>query len=83
MVADAIDHAQAREQLDRELMLAAHHRRAAALESAAGTPALDGVCIDCEGAIEPARIAVLRVTSRCSSCAQDFERRMAMIGRRA
>lgn len=81
-MADAIDQAQAREQMDRELMLAEHHRRAAAHESAAGTPSLDGLCIDCDEPIELARLAVLRVTSRCASCARDFERRMQVIGRR-
>jgi RNA polymerase-binding transcription factor DksA len=81
-MADTIDQAQAREQMDRDLMLAEHHRRAAAAHALDGTPVLDGLCIDCDEPIEPQRIAVLRVTSRCASCAEDFERRMAMQGRR-
>ena len=79
-MADAIDHAQAREQLDRELMLAAHHQRVA--RDSSGAVSVDGLCSDCDQPIEVKRLEVLRVTSRCASCAQDYERRMAMQGRR-
>lgn len=40
---------------------------------------VDAVCIDCDELIEPGRLAALaHKTSRCASCAQDFERRLRM-----
>lgn len=49
---------------------------AAREESMRMTPgALDGVCIECDGPIEPERIAALRRTCRCSACAHDYELR--------
>ena len=74
-MSDAIDRAQDREQLDRELALRAQAQRVA--ESHAPRAAgLDASCIDCGEPIEPERLAVLAgKTSRCASCAHDYEQR--------
>lgn len=72
---DDIDRAQASDAQDRERALQAMQQRIA--ESHAPRYAsIDGRCIDCDEPIEPARLAVLAgKTSRCASCAHDFEHR--------
>jgi RNA polymerase-binding transcription factor DksA len=72
-VADAVDRAQACEALDRQLALDAQQRRS---EAAMNLP-LGETCIECSEPIEPERLRALRgCTSRCASCARDFEQRM-------
>lgn len=72
-MADEVDRAQAREEHDRALALAAHQARAAA--AAQASP--DGLCIQCGEDIEPARLDALRgATSRCIECATAHELRM-------
>lgn len=73
---DDIDQAQAREQLDRDAALQATLARVA-VANAPRDARVDATCIDCDQPIEPQRIAVLRKTSRCASCAHEFERRFA------
>ena len=73
---DEIDQAQAREQLDRELALAALRERIDA-SLTPRDPSIDGLCIDCDEPIEPERIAALRgCCSRCVDCATRHEWRM-------
>jgi phage/conjugal plasmid C-4 type zinc finger TraR family protein len=67
-VSDVIDAANERVELDLRLALEAHQRR----QPVAGAPCT--TCEDCEGAIEPKRLELLPYTSRCASCAHDFER---------
>lgn len=75
-MSDAIDQAQEREALDRELALRAVTERIAASQ-APRDASVDGLCIDCHEPIEASRLRVLAgKTSRCASCAHDFERRM-------
>ncbi len=70
---DDMDRAQAREEQLREDALAALQRRIAAA-MAPPDPAVAGLCIDCDGSIEPERMTALRgCTSRCSSCAHAYE----------
>lgn len=70
---DDIDRAQAREQLDRDLALAAMRERI----DASLVPSIDGQCIDCDSEIEPARVAALHGRcSRCITCATRHERRL-------
>lgn len=72
---DVIDRAQEREQMDRDFALQAVTDRIAA-SHAPRTGGLDGICIDCDEPIEPARLAALNhKTSRCVSCAHDYELR--------
>lgn len=73
-MADDMDRAQERDQHDRDAAI-----RAALLKiEAAFAPrdtAVDGLCIDCDEAIEPERLAVIR-TARCADCARQNEQRM-------
>jgi RNA polymerase-binding transcription factor DksA len=70
-----MDQAQASEERDREFALRMMRLRIAeSFRPRSG--GVDGQCIDCENPIEPERMRALRVTSRCSSCAQDHEKRM-------
>lgn len=53
-----------------------HARARLAASFAPPRPGLEAVCIDCEEPIEPARLTALAgKTSRCASCAHDFEHR--------
>lgn len=75
-MSDAIDKAQEREALDRELALRAMSERIAASHTPRDV-SVDGLCIDCQEPIEASRLRVLAgKTSRCASCAHDFEHRM-------
>ncbi|MBS0499376.1 MAG: TraR/DksA family transcriptional regulator [Proteobacteria bacterium] len=61
----------ASERIERDLAAAleAHAARVAAAERS-----IDGLCIDCGMAIEPARLAALHgCTARCVRCAARFE----------
>lgn len=72
---DQIDSAQEREQLDTEMALAAARQRIEA-SFKPRADGIDGICIDCDEPIEPARLHVLAgKTSRCASCAHDHEQR--------
>lgn len=74
-MSDYIDGGQESEQDDRERSIKETLRRIAESNSPRNT-SIDGICIDCAEPIEPARLAALaRKTSRCASCAQDFEQR--------
>ncbi|WP_428993924.1 TraR/DksA C4-type zinc finger protein [Dyella terrae] len=80
-VSDDMDRAQESEAADREraLRLAAE-RIAASFEPR--KDGIEGLCIDCDLPIEPARLIVLAgKTSRCASCAHDYEQRKRMHGR--
>ncbi|MHB1273631.1 MAG: TraR/DksA C4-type zinc finger protein [Rhodanobacter sp.] len=75
-MSDAIDRAQESDAQDRERALAAVQQRIAD-SFAPRHGAIDGICIDCDEPIEPARLQVLHgKTSRCASCATDHEQRM-------
>jgi RNA polymerase-binding transcription factor DksA len=75
-MSDSIDDAQEREQLDRDLALRAHELRVAA-SFEPRRAGIDGMCIDCDEAIEPIRLKVLAgKTARCASCAKTHEQRM-------
>lgn len=77
---DPIDAAQDREAMDRELALNAQRQRTAA-SFAPRMPGADALCIDCDEPIETARLAVLAgATSRCASCARDYEQRLRQRG---
>lgn len=68
-----VDEAQAAEEQDRERAMQ-RHRQAASHQPR--DMSVDGICIDCEEPIEPERLAALaHKTSRCASCAHDFEYR--------
>jgi len=68
-VIDEIDIAN--ERIDRDLAAAI----AAQLARSDGEPvSIDGLCVDCGDAIEPARLHALRhCTVRCAACARQFE----------
>lgn len=71
---DEMDRAQAQEQTDREMALAAMRERIDAALTPRD-PAADGLCIDCDQPIEPDRIAALRgCCSRCVDCATRWEK---------
>lgn len=80
-MSDDIDRAQECEQADRERAL----RHAAERIAASFTPrqeGIDAMCIDCDLPIEAARLTVLAgKTSRCASCAHEYERLMQVRGR--
>lgn len=71
---DELDLSQQREERDRDIALAQH----AARRRAVHTP-VDGLCVDCEEPIEPARLRALGDTEHCSACAH---RREWQAGRR-
>jgi RNA polymerase-binding transcription factor DksA len=68
-----IDDAQASEQQDRDRALQRVRDRIDE-SRAPRNAAIDGTCIDCNEPIESERLAVIK-TSRCASCAHDFEHR--------
>ena len=73
---DDIDRAQAREQRDRDLALAAMRERIDA-SLTPRDPSIDGLCIDCDQSIDPERIAALRgCCSRCIECAERYEQQL-------
>lgn len=75
-MSDDIERGQESEQADRERSI----REALRVIADAQTPrntSIDGLCIDCDEPIEPARLAALdHMTSRCASCAADHEHRL-------
>lgn len=76
-MSDAIDTAQAVEEADRARALASARQRIADSFAPRTSAVFDGVCIECEQPIEPARLRALGpATSRCATCAHDFERAM-------
>jgi RNA polymerase-binding transcription factor DksA len=74
-MADDMDRAQTLDSFDRDVAVANTQARIAAALSPRDMT-LDGICIDCDLPIEPARLAALRgTTSRCADCARQFEQR--------
>lgn len=72
-MADDIDRAQEVEQQHRDAAI--ERQRARIAQSfIARDPSMDRICIDCDGEIEPARLAAIS-TSRCIECARIFEQR--------
>ncbi len=72
-MADDIDRAQEREQLDRDMALRAAKERIAA-SFTPRDPRVADFCIECDNPIEPERLAALnRKTSRCAECARAHE----------
>jgi RNA polymerase-binding transcription factor DksA len=71
---DDIDRAQHREQIDRDAAIAAAQARIAASYDPRAA-SVDGRCIDCDTPIDPARLAAVSMTSRCTACAASRERR--------
>jgi RNA polymerase-binding transcription factor DksA len=72
---DDIERAQESEAKDRDRALSNTLHRIAASRSPRDV-SIDGMCIDCAEPIEPERLVALgHKTSRCSSCAHDFEHR--------
>jgi len=68
-VIDEIDIANERIERDLEAAIAAQLAR-----GQGESVSLDGICCDCGGAIEPARLAALHgCTVRCAACAQQFQ----------
>jgi len=75
---DDMDRAQRLDGFDRDVALVNTRARIAAAQLPRDT-SVDGICIDCELPIEPARLAALRgTTSRCADCASQFEQRVRM-----
>lgn len=75
-MSDDIDRAQDSDAQDRERALADTRRRIAEAH-APRNASIDGICIDCDEPIEPARlVALAHKTSRCASCAADYEHRL-------
>lgn len=75
-MSDEIERGQESEQADRERAISETLRRIAEAR-APRNASIDGICIDCDEPIEPARLdALARKTSRCASCAADHEHRM-------
>lgn len=75
-MSDDIERGQESEQADRDRSLAETLRRIAE-SNAPRNASIDGICVDCDEPIEPARLTALaHKTSRCASCATDFEHRM-------
>ena len=75
-MSDDIERGQESEQADRARSLAETLRRIEE-SNAPRNASIDGICIDCDEPIEPARLAALaHKTSRCASCATDYEHRM-------
>jgi RNA polymerase-binding transcription factor DksA len=74
-MADIVDNAQAREEMDRDIALRAVQERIA--ESfGKRDPNSDTLCIDCDEEIEPARLAAVPRTARCACCANAWEQRL-------
>ncbi len=75
-MADSADAAHQVEEADRQRALDATLKRAASTAKPLPTD-IHALCIDCQLAIEPARLVALRnCTSRCASCANEHEERM-------
>lgn len=75
-MSDDIDRAQESDAQDRDRAMTSALQRIAAARSPSNT-SIDGNCIDCDEAIEPARLVALDYkTSRCASCAADHEHRL-------
>ncbi|AGG89912.1 TraR/DksA family transcriptional regulator [Rhodanobacter denitrificans] len=75
-MSDDIDRAQESDAQDRDRAMASTLQRIADAHSPRNT-SIDGICIDCDEPIEPARLAALdHKTSRCASCAADHEHRL-------
>lgn len=74
-----MDRIQEQENLDRERALAAVRARIAASHIPRDA-SVDGLCIDCDEPIEPARLAALGRISRCADCARTNEQRMRFRG---
>jgi RNA polymerase-binding transcription factor DksA len=73
---DDIERAQESDAQDRGRAEAEALRRIAEANAPRNT-SVDGICIDCDEPIEPARLAALdHKTSRCASCATDHEHRL-------
>jgi RNA polymerase-binding transcription factor DksA len=72
-VTDIVDQAQVREEMDRDIAIAAVQKRIAEA-FAPRDPNAANWCMDCDGAIEPERLRVIPNTARCASCAHDYER---------
>lgn len=75
-MADAADRAQDFELADRERALEAQRLRRIEESHGSWNGNVELQCIDCEEPIEPERLRIVRVTSRCASCAREFEERM-------
>lgn len=71
-----MDRAQDQEQAARDAALQATLARIAAAH-APRDARVDETCIDCDEPIEPERLAALRKTARCATCAHEYERRLA------
>ena len=74
---DEIDRAQLAELRIREEALARQRRIAESFEPRNGS--VDGFCIDCDEAIDPARLKAIS-TARCIDCATKFEARLRGMG---
>lgn len=75
-MSDDIERGQEADAEDRQRALAETLRRIEVANAPRNT-SIDGICIDCEEPIEPARLAALaHKTSRCASCAADHEHRL-------
>ncbi|MGS1014098.1 TraR/DksA C4-type zinc finger protein [Rhodanobacter sp. UC4450_H17] len=75
-MSDDIDRAQESDEQDRARATAQTLQRIAD-SHAPRNASIDGLCIDCDEPIEPARLAALdHMTSRCASCATDHEHRL-------
>jgi len=73
---DEIDRAQALEQQQRDEAIA---RWRIAQSFVPRDPRVEGFCIDCECAIDPARLKAIS-TARCIDCANRFEARLRGMG---
>lgn len=72
-MSDPVDDAQVAEALALKVAMDAQAARIAEA-FAPRDPSVANFCIDCGGAIEPARLRVLLSTARCAQCAHAFER---------
>ena len=77
-MSDIIDMAQDIEERERFMALSRMRERIDA-SFTPRPPGLERLCMDCDDPIEPERFAALAgKTSRCASCARDYERRLRM-----
>jgi phage/conjugal plasmid C-4 type zinc finger TraR family protein len=74
LMPDIVDAAQLLEEREREEALRRVRERIAA-EPASVDAARDGICLDCESAITPARRAAVPGATRCAPCQTRWERR--------
>ena len=75
---DDMDRVQALVDFDLSAALAAQRARSAADNASHGGAVATGVCVDCDNAIEAARLQMLPHTVRCASCAQEAEQRQRL-----